>query len=225
MVFQDPFSSLDPNQTIGASLLEPILANRLVSTKEEGTRLARLLLETVGLDASRFSHYPHEFSGGQRQRIVIARSLTVRPEVLVLDEPTSALDVSVQANILSLLKKIQSEQALAYLFISHNLAVIQFVSDKIAVLYLGKIVELAPAEDFFELALHPYTQMLVDSVPNPDPKNKNEFKSSGEAGSSSDIPAGCRFNPRCPHVMSRCKLEEPALREISKDHWVACHLY
>jgi oligopeptide transport system ATP-binding protein len=225
IVFQDPYSSLDPNQTVGSSLLEPLLANKIVSSKEEGLKLAKSLLETVGLDESRFHHYPHEFSGGQRQRIIIARALTVKPEVLVLDEPTSALDVSVQANILTLLKKIQSEEQLSYLFISHNLAVIRFVSDRISVLYLGKIVETAPAEEIFQNALHPYTRMLIDSVPNPDPKKKNEFKSRGDIGSNTDIPPGCRFNPRCPYTTSRCKVEEPLMREISKDHWVACHLY
>lgn len=226
IVFQDPYSSLDPRMTVFNIIMEPIRIHKIhVDDPEEF--VIKLLYE-VGLNETHLYRYPHEFSGGQRQRIAIARTLALRPKFMVLDEPTSALDVSVQAQILNLLKDLQRKYELTYLFISHNLGVVKYMSNRIAVMYLGKLVELAPAKKLFENPLHPYTKALLSSIPIPDPelaRSKERIRISGEPPSPINPPSGCRFHPRCPHAMDRCRKEEPVLKEVEKDHFVACWLY
>ena len=226
MVFQDPYTSLDPRMTVFDIIMEPLRIHRIKVPDPE--KFVIDLLYKVGLNETHIYRYPHEFSGGQRQRIAIARVLALRPKFIVLDEPTSALDVSVQAQILNLLKELQKEYNLTYLFISHDLGVVKYMSDRVAVMYLGKIVELAPAEELFEKPLHPYTQMLLAALPIPDPeyhKKKPRTKILGEPGSPINPPPGCRFHPRCPIVKDKCKREEPPLVEVERDHWVACWHY
>ena len=226
MVFQDPYGSLDPRQTVYDIIMEALKVHHMVP--DDPYSYIVKLLEEVGLNETHVYRYPHEFSGGQRQRIAIARALAVNPEFLVLDEPTSALDVSVQAQILNLLKQLQRSRNLTYLFISHDLGVVRYMSDYIAVMYVGKIVELGPAEEVFEKPLHPYTQMLLASIPIPDPelaKRKPAIKVVGEPPSPMNPPPGCRFHPRCPKAFDRCRREEPPLVEAETNHWVACWLY
>lgn len=227
MVFQDPFSSLDPRMTIFQIIMEGPLTHGIdVGNPEE---FVVGLLEKVGLKKEHLYRYPHEFSGGQRQRIAIARALALNPRFIVLDEPTSALDVSVQAQILEMLRDFQKEFGFTYLFISHDLAVIKYMSKRIAVMYLGKIVEIADAEELFEKPLHPYTIMLLSAIPIPDPelakKKKKKIKVTGEPPSPINPPPGCRFHTRCPFAMPICKVKEPPMIEIDKDHHVACWLY
>ena len=226
MVFQDPYSSLNPRMTVFQHLIEPLKVHGIeVDDPEE---FAVKLLYKVGLNETHLYRYPHEFSGGQRQRIAIARVLALQPEFIVLDEPTSALDVSVQAQILELLKELQRDMGLTYLFISHDLGVVRYMSDYIAVMYLGKIVEYGPAEEVFEKPLHPYTQILLASIPVPDPveaRRPRKLRITGEPPSPINPPPGCRFHPRCPMVMERCRREEPPLMEVESDHYVACWLY
>jgi len=226
MVFQDPYGSLNPRMTVYSLILEGLRVHgiRVDDPKEYVTRL----LEEVGLNESHLYRYPHEFSGGQRQRIAIARVLALRPRFIVLDEPTSALDVSVQAQILNMLKELQRKYGLTYLFISHDLGVVRYMSDYIAVMYLGKIVELGPAEEVFEKPLHPYTRMLLASIPIPDPelaKRKPAIEVRGEPPSPINPPSGCRFHPRCSQATDRCRREEPPLIEAEPGHYVACWLY
>ncbi|WP_317896525.1 ABC transporter ATP-binding protein [Pyrofollis japonicus] len=226
MVFQDPYGSLDPRQTVYDIIMEALKVHKMVP--DDPYSYIVNLLEEVGLNETHVYRYPHEFSGGQRQRIAIARALAVNPEFLVLDEPTSALDVSVQAQILNLLKELQRRRNLTYLFISHDLGVVRYMSNYIAVMYVGKIVELGPAEEVFEKPLHPYTQMLLASIPIPDPelaKKKPPIKVVGEPPSPLNPPPGCRFHPRCPKAFDRCHREEPPLVEVEEGHWVACWLY
>ncbi|HDJ84029.1 MAG TPA: ABC transporter ATP-binding protein [Desulfurococcaceae archaeon] len=225
MVFQDPYTSLDPRMTVFDIIMEPLRIHKIKVDDPE--KFVVDLLYKVGLNETHLYRYPHEFSGGQRQRIAIARVLALRPKFIVLDEPTSALDVSVQAQILNLLKDLQREFNLTYLFISHDLGVVKYMSDRIAVMYLGKIVELAPAEELFEKPLHPYTQMLLAALPVPDPdyyKKKPKIKVYGEPGSPINPPPGCRFHPRCPFATEKCKREVPPLVEYERDHFVACWL-
>ncbi|RLG82160.1 MAG: oligopeptide ABC transporter ATP-binding protein [Thermoprotei archaeon] len=225
MVFQDPYTSLDPRMTVFDIIMEPLKIHKIKVDDPE--KFVVDLLYKVGLNETHLYRYPHEFSGGQRQRIAIARVLALKPKFIVLDEPTSALDVSVQAQILNLLKDLQREFNLTYLFISHDLGVVKYMSDRIAVMYLGKIVELAPAEELFEKPLHPYTQMLLAALPVPDPdyyKKKPKIKVYGEPGSPINPPPGCRFHPRCPFATEKCKREVPPLVEYEKDHFVACWL-
>jgi len=226
MVFQDPYTSLDPRMTVFDIIMEPLRIHGIkIADPEE---FVVDLLYKVGLNETHLYRYPHEFSGGQRQRIAIARALALRPKFIVLDEPTSALDVSVQAQILNLLKDLQKKYGLTYLFISHDLGVVKYMSDRIAVMYLGKIVELAPANELFEKPLHPYTQMLLSALPVPDPKyykNKPKVSIMGEPGSPINPPPGCRFHPRCPYMKNKCNSEEPPLTEVEKEHFVACWLY
>ena len=225
MVFQDPYTSLDPRMTVFDIIMEPLKIHKIKVDDPE--KIVVDLLYKVGLNETHLYRYPHEFSGGQRQRIAIARVLALKPKFIVLDEPTSALDVSVQAQILNLLKDLQREFNLTYLFISHDLGVVKYMSDRIAVMYLGKIVELAPAEELFEKPLHPYTQMLLAALPVPDPdyyKKKPKIKVYGEPGSPINPPPGCRFHPRCPFATEKCKHEVPPLVEYEKDHFVACWL-
>ncbi len=222
MVFQDPMASLDPRITIKNAVGEPLLVNGIA----KGFRLRNMvleLLEKVGLSEDHLNRFPHEFSGGQRQRICIARALALNPKFVVMDEPTSSTDVSVQAQTLNLMKDLQKEFDLTYLFISHNLSVVKHMSDRIAVMYLGKIVELTPF-DIFEDALHPYSAALVSAVPVPDPKFRGRAHIlAGEVPSPINPPSGCRFHPRCRFAKERCKDEEPELRDLDRGHLVACH--
>nr|WP_321371985.1 oligopeptide/dipeptide ABC transporter ATP-binding protein [uncultured Desulfuromusa sp.] len=222
MIFQDPFSSLNPRMTVGAILREPLLIHRLAPPRQLRDRVIELL-EKVGLSAEHEQRYPHEFSGGQRQRVGIARALAVEPQLIIADEPVSALDLSVQAQILNLLQKFQKEQGLSYIFIAHDLAVIEHVSDRIAVMYLGKIVELTNAEELYKNPRHPYTEALLNAVPTPDPGHPRPAALSGEIPSPVNPPGGCYFHPRCPYADTICRQQEPRLMEIGSDHLVACH--
>ena len=228
MIFQDSFSSLNPRKHIGDILATPMLYHRLFDKQTVKKEVDRLL-ELVGLPSSARSRYPHEFSGGQRQRIGIARALSLKPTLIVCDEPVSALDVSIQAQILNLLKDLQKELSLTYLFIGHGLAAVNYVSDRIAVMYLGKIVEIAPAKEIFSHPAHPYTKALCDAAPVPDPKERDRQRMvlSGEIPSAIKPPSGCRFHPRCPYATALCREKEPQLKHHSGfpgDHTAACHL-
>lgn len=225
IVFQDPFSSLNPRMTIKNIIGEPFIIHGIATGKELEDRVLDLL-KIVGLDEQHMNRFPHEFSGGQRQRIVIARALALNPKFIVLDEPTSALDVSVQAQILNLLQDLQREFDLTYLFISHNLDVIEYISDRIAVMYVGKIVEMGDTGKIYETPKHPYTQALLAAIPVPDPEaKKEEIILSGDVPSPSNPPPGCRFHPRCRYVMDICSKKEPPLRDIGGKHYTACWLY
>jgi oligopeptide/dipeptide ABC transporter ATP-binding protein len=225
IVFQDPFSSLSPRMLIRDVVSEPLAIHHMGTRAQRYKRVAELL-QSVGLNPEHLWRFPHEFSGGQRQRIGIARALALRPDFIVLDEPTSALDVSVQAQILNILKRLQAEQQLAYLFISHHLSVVRAMSHRVVVMYLGKVVERAPTEDLFSRPMHPYTQALLAAIPIPDPKVKRErIILKGDVPSPAAPPPGCRFHTRCPAVMPICSKVEPPLIRIRGDHWVACHLY
>ncbi len=222
MIFQDPFSSLNPRMTVGAILSEPLLIHKLAPARQIRERVIELL-EKVGLTAEHEQRYPHEFSGGQRQRVGIARALAVEPELIIADEPVSALDLSVQAQILNLLQGFQKEHNLSYLFIAHDLAVIEHVSDRIAVMYLGKIVELTSAAELYRNPRHPYTEALLNAVPTPDPTHPRPAALIGEIPSPVNPPSGCYFHPRCPYADSLCQQQEPPLAEIGNEHLVACH--
>jgi oligopeptide/dipeptide ABC transporter ATP-binding protein len=225
IVFQDPFSSLSPRMLVRDIVAEPLEIHHAGRRSERVQRVADLLRE-VGLNPEHEWRFPHEFSGGQRQRIGIARALALRPELIVLDEPTSALDVSVQAQILNILKKLQAEQRLSYLFISHHLSVVRSMSHKVVVMYLGKVVERAPTDPLFSRPMHPYTQALLSAIPIPDPDLKRErIVLQGDVPSPAAPPPGCRFHTRCPAVMPVCSKIEPPLIEVRPEHWVACHLY
>ena len=222
IVYQDPTTSLDPRMLVKDIVAEPLVAQG-IAKGEEAKKLVLEILERVGLGEQHLYRFPHEFSGGQRQRIAIARALVCRPEFVVLDEPTSSVDVSVRAQLLNLFKDLQKEFDLTYLFISHDLSVVECISDRVAIMYLGKIVELAPTYKIFKSPLHPYAQALIESVPIPDPtKRKERAPLSGEVPSPVNPPAGCRFHPRCPLAMDVCKKEEPPMTEVEKDHYVAC---
>src|SRR6202521_2279955 len=223
MIFQDPYSSLNPRHTVGAIVGAPF---RLQKVKVPGGIKPHVqeLLELVGLNPEHYNRYPHEFSGGQRQRIGIARTLALRPKLIVAAEPVSALDVSIQAQILNLLEDLQNEFNLTYLFVAHNMAVVEQVSDRIAVMYLGKIVESAPAEQLLRSPRHPYTKALISVIPIPDPTVRREQTVlQGEMPSPTNPPSGCHFRTRCPIATDYCAEVEPALREVSKGQWAACH--
>ncbi len=223
IVFQDPVSSLDPRMLIKDIVAEPLYVNK-IAKGENARQMVLSLLREIGLNEDHLYRFPHEFSGGQRQRIAFARAIITNPKFIVLDEPTSALDVSVQAQILNLLKDIQKKRGITYLFISHNLAVIRAMSDRVAVMYLGKIVEQATTDEIFEYPIHPYTQALLSAIPIPDPtKRRNRIILSGDVPSPSNPPPGCRFHTRCRFATNKCKVEEPGLKEVRKDHFVACH--
>ncbi|QIA27245.1 ABC transporter ATP-binding protein [Thermaerobacter sp. PB12/4term] len=226
MVFQDPYSSLNPRLTVREIVGEPLLVHG-VARGRQMERQVEELLEAVGLRPEHARRYPHEFSGGQRQRIVIARALALKPRLVVCDEPVSALDVSVQAQILNLLQDLQDRFGLTYIFIAHDLAVVQNISDRIGVMYLGRLVELARADELFERPLHPYTRALISAVPVPDPEaaaRRERIVLRGEVPSPARPPAGCRFHTRCPLAVDRCRTEVPEWREVVPGHWVACHL-
>jgi oligopeptide/dipeptide ABC transporter ATP-binding protein len=227
IIFQDPYSSLNPRLTVGAIIGEPLAIHGVRLRKERRERVAELM-HVVGLDPAYANRYPHQFSGGQRQRIGIARALALNPDFIVADEPVSALDVSVQAQVVNLLQDLQGKFGLTYLFISHGLAVVKHVSTHVGVMYLGKLVELAPAEEIYENPLHPYTKALLEAIPVPDPDHQRNERVGGLTGdvpSPLAPPAGCRFHTRCPHAMERCRIEEPAYREIAPGHWAACFLH
>jgi peptide/nickel transport system ATP-binding protein len=224
IVFQDPFSSLDPRMTAGQTIGEPIYVHRLCGRREINGRVTELL-GMVGLTAADARRYPHEFSGGQRQRIAIARALATSPKLVVADEPVAALDVSVQAQIINLMQDLQERLGVAYLFISHNLALVSHIADRVAVMYLGKIVETGPHGALFQQPGHPYTQALLSSIPVPDPSQRaRRLLLSGDVPDARHIPEGCRFNPRCPYVFDRCRVQEPPLLTCGVAHQAACWL-
>ena len=224
VVFQDPYSSLNPRLSAGAIVAEPLM-NYGVATGDDLKARVAALFQKVGLREDQIARFPHEFSGGQRQRIGIARALALNPKLIVCDEPVSALDVSVQAQVINLLMDLQREFGLSYLFIAHDIAVVEHICHRIAVMYLGKIVELTDRRSLFAMPQHPYTEALLSAVPVPNPKaKKKRIILSGDVPSPINPPSGCRFHTRCPYAFDRCKVEEPAMREVRPGHHVACHL-
>ncbi|HWT76617.1 MAG TPA: ABC transporter ATP-binding protein [Mobilitalea sp.] len=223
-IFQDPYSSLDPSRTIREIICEPMEIHKLYTSAERKERAAQLI-EIVGLKKNDLLKYPHEFSGGQRQRISIARALSVQPEFIVCDEPISSLDVSLQAQIIHILEDLQEKYGLTYLFISHQLQVVQKICDRIGVLYLGNILETAPSETLYKNPIHPYTQLLMSSILFPDPRIKTLDQIVIDSGVQKRVASGCKFQNRCPYCMEKCRSEVPALKEVAPEHWVACHRY
>jgi oligopeptide transport system ATP-binding protein len=228
MIFQDPYASLNPRMTVGSIIGEPLEVHGIGKSKKERQDRVQELLKTVGLNPYFINRYPHEFSGGQRQRIGIARALAVNPSFIVCDEPISALDVSIQAQIINLLEDLQEELGLTYLFIAHDLSVVRHISDRIAVMYLGKIVELAERDELYAKPMHPYTQALLSAVPIPDPMIENQRKRvilEGDVPSPANPPKGCHFSTRCPKVMDKCRQQEPPFKDYDGGHYAACWLY
>ena len=228
LIFQDPFASLDPRQRVGSIVAEPLEIHG-VGTRAERTARVAELLERVGLDEDSARRYPHEFSGGQRQRIGIARGIALHPKLVIADEPVSALDVSIQSQILNLLMDLKADLGLSYIFISHDLSVVEHISDRVAVMYLGRIVEIAPAERIYDGPLHPYTQALVSAIPVPDPERPRErIVLTGDIPSPEDPPPGCPFHPRCRHAFAPCASVDPPLQQTeasAESHLVRCHLF
>jgi oligopeptide transport system ATP-binding protein len=228
MIFQDPYASLNPRMTVGSIIGEPLEVHGIGRTRKERQERVQELLKIVGLNPYFVNRYPHEFSGGQRQRIGVARALAVNPAFIVCDEPISALDVSIQAQIINLLEDLQEELGLTYLFIAHDLSVVRHISDRIAVMYLGRIVELADRDELYENPMHPYTQALLSAVPIPDPKierNRQRIILEGDVPSPANPPKGCNFSTRCPRVMDICRQEDPPFKEYKPGHYAACFLH
>lgn len=227
MIFQDPYASLNPRMTVGDIIAEGLDIHGLAKGKERRQKVVELL-RTVGLNEEHADRFPHEFSGGQRQRIGIARALAVEPDFIIADEPISALDVSIQAQVVNLMKKLQREKGLTYLFIAHDLSMVKYISDRVGVMYLGNLVELADSQELYDHPLHPYTEALLSAVPIPDPDNderRERIILKGDVPSPIDPPSGCRFRTRCPKAMDVCGQEVPKWQEVRPMHWVACHLY
>jgi oligopeptide transport system ATP-binding protein len=225
IIFQDPYASLNPRWTVSSIISEPLRVHHILPPKDRVERVKELL-RLVGLSPSHINRFPHEFSGGQRQRIGVARALASDPKFIVCDEPISALDVSIQAQVVNLLEDLQDQFGLTYLFIAHDLSMVRHICDRVAVMYLGVIVELAGRDELYENPLHPYTQALLTAVPIPDPKKDRARRRTmlqGEIPSPLNPPAGCRFHPRCPIAMEKCRVETPAWRDVAQEHWVACH--
>lgn len=224
IIFQDPFASLNPRMTVASIIGEALTIHRLARSREQTEQRVVELLETVGLHPDHMRRFPHEFSGGQRQRIGIARALAVSPRLIVCDEPVSALDVSIQAQVINLLEDLQERFGLSYLFIAHDLSVVEHISDRVAVMYLGRIVEIAPSKALYSQPRHPYTEALLSAVPIPDPALKRKrIVLGGEVPNPIHPPSGCHFHTRCPHVMPRCRSEVPLLRTLGEGHLAACH--
>lgn len=227
MIFQDPYASLNPRMTVSEIIMESMVNDSELPANKRKERVLELL-ELVGLNSDHAARFPHEFSGGQRQRVGIARSLAANPKFIVCDEPISALDVSIQAQVVNLLKDLQHRLGLTYLFIAHDLSMVQYISDRVGVMYLGKMVELADADTLYSTPLHPYTEVLMSAIPIPDPdleQNKHRIPIEGEVPSPINPPSGCAFHARCPKCTERCRKETPKLIEVSDRHFVACHLY
>jgi oligopeptide transport system ATP-binding protein len=227
IIFQNPYASLNPRLTVNQIISEPLRNFRPEMSKQEREARVRELLDLVGLDRAFINRYPHEFSGGQRQRIGIARALAGEPTFIVCDEPIAALDVSIQAQVVNLLRRLQKQLGLTYLFISHDLSMVRYISDRVVVMYLGKIAEMADRETIYHEPLHPYTKALLSAVPVADPKKERERQQiilEGDIPSPANPPKGCNFNTRCPEVFARCYEEDPELREVAPGHWCACHL-
>lgn len=224
IIFQDPYSSLNPRMTVGELIGEPLKVHGIMNQADRKVRVNQLL-EVVGLNAYHYKKYPHEFSGGQRQRVGIARALALNPKLIICDEPVSALDVSIQSQVLNLLKDLQQEFQLTYMFISHNLSVVKHISDRVGVMYLGKIVEMADTDQLFANPQHPYTISLLSAIPNMDPASECErIVLKGDVPDPVNVPSGCRFHTRCPYQWDRCSVEDPCFRDIGNAHFVACHL-
>lgn len=225
IIFQDPYGSLNPRMTVNDILEEPLIIHKLGLTEKDRTDRVRELLNLVGLRPESLQRYPHEFSGGQRQRLGIARALAVSPELIICDEPVSALDVSVQAQVINLLMDLQQKLGLTYIFIAHDLKVVEHVSARVAVMYLGKIVEIAKSEDIYRTPKHPYTKALLSAIPVPDPRAKeNRIILSGDVPSPVNPPKGCHFHTRCPIAQDKCRIDGPELKEVNPEHWASCHL-
>ncbi|RIK36036.1 MAG: peptide ABC transporter substrate-binding protein [Chloroflexi bacterium] len=225
IVFQDPYSSLDPRMPVGDIIAEGLEIHG-IGNRRERQEIVLEMLDKVGLNPYHANRYPHEFSGGQRQRIGIARALALRPKFIICDEPVSALDVSIQSQVLNLLRNLSEEFGLTYLFIAHNLSVVEHISDRVGVMYLGKLVEVADRKEIYHNPQHPYTQALLSAIPIPKPRAKRDrIILKGEIPSPLNPPSGCRFHPRCPYAFDRCQVEEPAFEEKTAGHWTACHLY